>query len=137
MIVRNAARNTTLGEAIEVAATSAQRVRGLLGRDCLEDGQGLLFKNCGSLHTFFMTFPIDIIYADRKGKVLKVAAGVKPFKLVAAPMRAFYAIELPEGAVERSGTRAGDMLMLDDELEMPDRLPEITQFPGDRQEHAA
>ena len=117
MIVRNAAHNTTLGEAIEVAATAAQRVRGLLGRDCLEDGQGLLFKNCASLHTFFMTFPIDIIYADRKGKVLKVAPGVKPFKFVAAPMRAFYAIELPEGAIERSGTRVGDMLAFDEELE--------------------
>jgi uncharacterized membrane protein (UPF0127 family) len=118
VIVRNAARNTTLGEAIEVAATSAQRVRGLLGRECLEDGQGLLFKNCGSLHTFFMTFPIDVIYADRKSKVLKVAAGVKPFKLIAAPMRAFYAIELPEGAIERSQTQAGDTLILDEEVQI-------------------
>ena len=118
MIVRNAARNTTLGEAIAVAATAAQRVRGLLGKECLEDGHGLLFKNCASLHTFFMTFPIDIIYADRKGKVLKVAPRVKPFKLIAAPMRAFYAIELPEGAIERSNTLAGDMLILDEELEV-------------------
>ena len=117
MNVRNAARNTTLGEAIAVAATAAQRVRGLLGRQCLEDGQGLLFKNCASLHTFFMTFPIDILYADRKGKVLKVAPSVKPFKLIAAPMRAFYAIELPEGAIARSGTQAGDMLVLDEETE--------------------
>ena len=117
MIVRNAAHNTTLGETIEVAATAAQRVRGLLGRDRLEDGQGLLFKNCGSLHTFFMTFPLDIIFDDRRGKVLKVAPGVKPFKLVAAPMRAFYAIELPEGAIERSGTQAGDILAFDQEFE--------------------
>ena len=120
MIVRNAARNTTLGEAIEVAATSAQRARGLLGRECLEDGHGLLFKSCMSLHTFFMTFPIDVVYADRGGKVLKVAVGVKPFKLVAAPMRAYYALELPEGAVERSGTQAGDLLVLDEEPELED-----------------
>jgi uncharacterized membrane protein (UPF0127 family) len=125
VIVRNAAHNTTLGETIAVAATAAQRVRGLLGRECLEDGQGLLFKNCGSLHTFFMTFPIDIIYADRKGKVLKVAPGVKPFKLVAAPMRAFYAIELPEGAIERSGTQAGDILMFDEDFETDD--DDVTQ----------
>jgi uncharacterized membrane protein (UPF0127 family) len=107
-----------LGEAIAVAATAAQRVRGLLGKECLEDGQGLLFKNCASLHTFFMTFPIDIIYADRKGKVLKIAHSVRPFKLVAAPMRAFYAIELPDGAIERSGTQAGDMLVLDEETDI-------------------
>ena len=130
MIVRNAAQNTTLGEAIEVAATAAQRVRGLLGKECLQDGQGLLFKNCASLHTFFMTFPIDIIYADRKGKVLKLAPAVKPFKLVAAPMRAFYAIELPAGAIEKSDTQVGDMITVHEELE-------TIEIPVVRQEHAA
>lgn len=114
MIVGNTARNTILGETIEVAATATQKVRGLLGRECLEDGQGLLFKGASSLHTFFMRFPIDIIYTDRKGKVLKAAAEVKPFKLVAAPLRAYYAIELPAGAIARSETRVGDVLAFDD-----------------------
>lgn len=114
MIVGNTARNTILGEAIEVASTAAQKVRGLLGKECLEDGQGLLFKSCSSLHTFFMHFPIDVIFADRNGKVLKAASDVKPFKLVAAPLRAFYAIELPAGAIARSGTREGDVLSFDD-----------------------
>jgi len=114
VIVGNTARNTILGETIEVAATAAQKVRGLLGRECLEDGQGLLFTGASSLHTFFMRFPIDIIYTDRKGKVLKAASEVKPFKLVAAPLRAYYAIELPAGAITRSETRVGDVLAFDD-----------------------
>ena len=118
MIVRNAGRDTNLGEAIEVAATAAQRVRGLLGRECLEDGQGLLFKGCSSLHTFFMRFPIDIVFTDKDGRVLKTAISVKPFKLVAAPLRAYYAIELPEGAIKRSKTVVRDQLQFEDELEM-------------------
>ena len=117
MIVRNTERNSVLGEAIEVAATSVQRVKGLLGRDCLADGQGLLFKHCSSLHTFFMQFPIDIIFTDKNGKVLKLAPGVRPFKLVAAPLRSFYAIELPVGAIEGSQTRVGDRLLLDESYE--------------------
>lgn len=120
MLVRNAERNSVLGEAIEVASTSVQKVKGLLGRDCLADGQGLLFKHCASLHTFFMQFPIDIIFADKKCKVLKVAQDVRPFKLVAAPLRSFYAIELPTGAIERSGTRVGDHLELDESYECSD-----------------
>ena len=99
-------------EAIEVASTAVQKAKGLLGRDCLEDGQGLLFRPAASLHTFFMQFPIDIIYADKAGKVLKLAPCVRPFKLVAAPLRSFYALELPDGAIERSGTRVGDHLSL-------------------------
>jgi uncharacterized membrane protein (UPF0127 family) len=114
VIVGNTARNTILGETIEVASTAAQKVRGLLGRECLEDGHGLLFKHCSSLHTFFMSFPIDVVFTDRNGKVLKAASDVKPFKLVAAPLRAYYAIELPAGSIARSNTREGDVLSFDD-----------------------
>ncbi|HXH21448.1 MAG TPA: DUF192 domain-containing protein [Dehalococcoidia bacterium] len=116
MIVRNLTRDTTLGEAIQVADTAVRRVKGLLGRECLEDGQGLLFKSCSSLHTLFMRFPIDIIFMDRQGKVLKVRKGVKPFKFVAAPLRAYYALELPTDAVARSDTRVGDRLVFEDEV---------------------
>ena len=115
MIVRNSSRGTSLGEAIEVAATASQRAKGLLGRECLADGEGLLFKGCSSLHTFFMQFPIDIVYTDKHLKVLKCAAAVKPFKLVTAPLRAYYALELPVGAIQSSVTRPGDNLLFDDE----------------------
>ena len=110
MIVKNTDRATVLGEAIEVAATAAQRAKGLLGRDCLSAGEGLLFKGCSSLHTFFMQFPIDIIYSDKEGKVLKVAKEVLPFKLVLAPLRAYFAVELPAGAIQASATKVGDHL---------------------------
>jgi uncharacterized membrane protein (UPF0127 family) len=114
MIVRNPHRGTVLGEAIEVADTAVRRVKGLLGRECLEDGQGLLFKKCSSLHTLFMRFPIDIVFMDKHGKVLKLSKAVKPFKLVAAPLRAYYALELPAGAIIRSETRAGDHLTFEE-----------------------
>jgi uncharacterized membrane protein (UPF0127 family) len=120
MIVRNRQRGTVLGEAIEVADTAVQKVKGLLGRDCLLDGQGLLFKKCSSLHTFFMTFPIDIVFMNKDCKVLKVSHNVKPFHLVAAPLRAYYALELPASAVSKSQTRVGDSLMFELEEDLLD-----------------
>jgi len=120
MIVSNPDRGTVLGEAIEVASTAAQKVKGLLGRECLEDGQGLLFKGCASLHTLFMRFPIDVAFMDKRGKVLKIARGVGPFRLVAAPLKAFYALELPAGAIDRSRTKVGDRLRFEEEeLRLP------------------
>jgi uncharacterized membrane protein (UPF0127 family) len=118
VIVSNTTRGSTIGEAIEVAETASQKVKGLLGRECLEEGQGLLFKGAGSLHTLFMRFPIDIIYTDKRGKVVKTAKAVRPFKLVAAPLRCYYAIELPAGAIAASNTQAGDYLSFDDEPEV-------------------
>ncbi len=117
MIVRNPERESVLGEAIEVAVTAAQRVKGLLGRECLADGQGLLFKGSASLHTFFMQFPIDIVFMDKRAKVLKCAQDVAPFKLVMAPFHAYYALELPVGAIADSKTRVGDRLLLFEEAE--------------------
>src|SRR5436309_3000919 len=111
MIVKNSSRGTLLGEAIEVADTAVRRVKGLLGRECLEDGQGLLFKQCSSLHTLFMRFPIDILFIDKAGKVMRSRSDVKPFKFVAAPWRAHYALELPSGAIHKSGTKVGDRLL--------------------------
>jgi uncharacterized membrane protein (UPF0127 family) len=111
MIVTNSDRGTVIGEAIEVAVSAAQRVRGLLGRDCLADGQGLLFKSCASLHTFFMQFPIDVLFMDRQGKVLKTSRDVRPFKVVMAPFHAYYALELPVGSIDSSSTRIGDRVL--------------------------
>ncbi len=52
---------------------------------------------------------------DKAGKVLKVSEGVKPFKLVAAPLKAYYALELPSNVVAASETRVGDQLKFEDE----------------------
>jgi hypothetical protein len=108
VIISNSSRGTVIGETIEVAQTASQKVKGLLGRECLEDGQGLLFKGAGSLHTLFMRFPIDVIYADKKGKVVKIAP---------APLRCHYALELPVGAIAASRTEVGDHLSFEEEPE--------------------
>lgn len=115
MIVRNADRETVLGAAIEVAETSAKRAKGLLGRDTLAAGEGLLFKHCSSLHTLFMRFDIDIAFIAKDGKVLKLAHSVPPFRICTAPLRAHYALELPAGSLVASGTRVKDTLMFVDE----------------------
>jgi len=120
VIVTNVARGTVVGETIEVAASATQKVKGLLGRECLEDGQGLLFKGAGSLHTLFMRFPIDVIYTDKHGKVVKLARAVRPFKLIAAPLRCHYALELPAGAILASKTQVGDHLRFEEEPESLD-----------------
>ena len=52
--VENATRKVILVSAGEVADNSWTRFRGLLGRDSLEAGQGLLIVPCNSIHMFFM-----------------------------------------------------------------------------------
>ena len=118
MIVQNADRESVLGTAVEVAETAARRAKGLLGRDHLADGEGLLFKHCSSLHTFFMRFAIDIAYISKDGQVLKMAHSVPPFRICVAPLRAHFALELPSGSLASSNTRVKDMLRFVEEYDL-------------------
>jgi len=96
-------------ERCRVADRLLPRVRGLLGRRGLESGEGLLLKPAPSVHTFFMRFPIDAVFLDREGSVLKVRSHLRPWR-VAAARGAHATLELAAGEAERKGIGRGDRL---------------------------
>ncbi|MBD0291782.1 MAG: DUF192 domain-containing protein, partial [Thermoleophilia bacterium] len=84
-------------------------MRGLLGRTMLPPGEGLLLRPASSIHTAFMRFPIDAVFLDGEGRVLRIAASVAPWR--AAGCRGARAVlELSAGESERRGVRPGDRL---------------------------
>jgi uncharacterized protein len=94
-----------------VADSPWPRMRGLLGRRGLESGEGLLLKPAGSVHTFFMSFPIDVVFLSREGDVLKVARALPAWRLAGA-RRAKAALELGADEAERRGISVGTRLDL-------------------------
>ena len=112
MLVRNQTRNTVLGEFVEVADTSEKRRAGLLKHTRLDPGSGLWIVPCESVHTFFMKFPIDLVYLDRQRRVRKVRRAVPPWRLSAC-LTAHSILELPAGTAEKSGTQPGDQLSVE------------------------
>jgi uncharacterized membrane protein (UPF0127 family) len=113
--IRYALANTRSGGVLAnrllTAFDSKQRKRGLLGRDSLEKGSAMIIAPCSSVHTFFMRFAIDVAFVAKDGRVIKVCAAVRPWRIAAA-LRAFAVIELPAGALERSDTVSGDIVAL-------------------------
>ena len=105
--VANRTRGTKLATQLEVADSAARRSKGLLGRTGLEPGQGLWIVPCESVHTFFMKFPIDLVYLDRKNRVKKARSSVGPWRLSAC-LSAHSIIELPAGTILSTQTRVGD-----------------------------
>ena len=61
---------TIVCERCTVAESPLTRLRGLLGRDGLEPGEGLLLRPASAVHTYFMRFPIDVVFLDRALVVL-------------------------------------------------------------------
>ena len=107
--MRNETRQTVLAEAADVADTSAKRRTGLLKHTALHPGEGLWIKPCESVHTFFMKFPIDLVYLDKRLKVRKVRHAVPAWRLSAC-FSAHSVLELPAGTVEQTRTVVGDTL---------------------------
>ncbi|MGH3033358.1 MAG: DUF192 domain-containing protein [Gaiellaceae bacterium] len=96
-------------ERCAVAATPLSRLRGLLGRSELQRGEGLLIRPCSSVHTWFMRFPIDVVFLDRELRVVRVARRLAPWR-TAAGRKARAVLELPAGESDRRGLRPGDRL---------------------------
>ena len=91
-----------VASSVELAVTRATRRRGLLGRDSLPQGHGLLIAPCTSIHTWFMRFPIDVIFVKRNGIVLQTRAAIPAWKM-AFCWGAYAVVELPAGAVAEAG----------------------------------
>lgn len=102
----------TLADRADIADTSAKRRTGLLKHTGLAEGEGLWIKPCEGVHTFFMKFPIDVVFVSKSKKVLKVRPNMVRSR-VALCLRAHSVLELPSGTLKATGTAKGDQLQFD------------------------
>jgi uncharacterized membrane protein (UPF0127 family) len=107
--IRNQSRDTLVADRADIADTSAKRREGLLKHKGLQPGEGLWIAPCEAVHTIGMKFPIDVLFLDRKKKVLKVKRAMPRWRM-AASLFAHSVLELPSGRAVETGTVAGDQL---------------------------
>ena len=91
------------------AVAAWDRMRGLLGRPPLAEGEGLLIETCGMVHTFGMRYRLDLAFLDPQGRVCKLVAGLGPARC-AGSLAAQATLELAPGALEKAGLKIGDRL---------------------------
>jgi uncharacterized protein len=111
----NQSRGTVLCARLENAGGVAGQSKGLLGRDGLEPGAGMLFENSRFtpmmwMHMFFMRFAIDIVFLGRGDKVIRISRQLRPWRVSAMVFGARRALELEAGAAEKSSTQVGDQI---------------------------
>ena len=92
----------------------SSRFFGLMGRSSLPDGDAMLFAPGGTIHTFFMRFPLDVAFLSREGGVLRLAEGVRPWRLTRAPRGTKFVLELAAGQAAAHGVAEGVQLVLPD-----------------------
>ena len=95
--------------AAEVARSTSEKIRGLLGRSGYEGA--LILKGTRSVHTIGMRFPIDVAFLDRELAVLDVVH-LPPWRMTLPRRRCRSVLEAEAGSFERWRLRTGDRLEL-------------------------
>jgi hypothetical protein len=112
---------TFRGRAIRayLADSSVKKMFGLMFRERLEDGMGMLFalgsesRMGAGIWMLNMRFSIDVVWMDRNGKVVDVAENLKPCtsmlrcRTYIPRSKAKYVLELNSGTARRLGIRRG------------------------------
>jgi uncharacterized membrane protein (UPF0127 family)/CheY-like chemotaxis protein len=98
-----------ISESVVVADTFRSRLRGALGYRRLAEGEGVVLRPSFSIHTWFMRFPIDVVFVDADQVVIKISESVKPFR-TAGCRGAREVVELPAGECARRGLTVGDRI---------------------------
>ena len=110
MQVINQTRNLSLMSRGRLADTFWQRFWGLMGVKTLLHNEGLILAGDKSIHTFFMKFPIDVIYVDKKFNVLRADSRMPPNRIGPFVSPTAWILELPVGVIAATQTQPGDIL---------------------------
>ena len=109
--ILNKSKNTILAGKAELAENIGARMKGLLGRRSLGQGEALVIRPCASIHTFGMRFTIDAVFFDKDNKAIAALHDLKPFRISGLYPKAKGVVEVP------AGTLLGSQLAVGDELE--------------------
>ncbi|MHB1457902.1 MAG: DUF192 domain-containing protein [Armatimonadota bacterium] len=100
-----------IADRIERAGSLMSQLKGLIGRRKFENGSAMIFPGCKQIHTFFMQFPIDILFVDKNRKVIKIIEKFQPGKISAYIGDSADVIELPSHTIYDCRITIGDELV--------------------------
>ena len=108
----NQTKKAAIAPKTRVAGSWTRRLIGLLGTTALPEGEGLWLSPCTSVHSFFMRYPIDILFLNAQHEVIHQQTLV-PWRLSKVKAKSVGVLELPAGTLLKTGTTAGDVLSLE------------------------
>ena len=108
----NRTRQAYLATNLMLADTHWSRFRGLMATDArdFEQGKGLWIVPCRGVHTFGMSFAIDVVYLNAEQRVVYVQENLRPWRMAPIRLAAASVVELPPGTIGITHTGVGDVI---------------------------
>ncbi len=92
---------------VTILKTFAKKTKGLLGA---KKAYPVLFKTRFGIHTFGLTFPLDVLILDRENCIVKLAINLKPMNIFLWHPVYDTVIELPAGTIKKCKLSVGDTI---------------------------
>jgi uncharacterized membrane protein (UPF0127 family) len=92
-----------------VASDTIARMKGLMFSEAMPDCDGFLIAPGNSIHTFFMRYPLDLVFLDKNFKVIKVIYSLGPWRMTRMYFRSRQVLEMKAGTLKKNLT-AGEVL---------------------------
>ncbi|MBI3534701.1 MAG: DUF192 domain-containing protein [Deltaproteobacteria bacterium] len=116
--VKSLKNQQVMSDKCYVAEFFFDRLKGLMGKTVLMEGEAMLFPRCQSVHMWFMKMSLDIIFL-KQGKeketheVTSIFVQVKPWKLLPLlDVKASEVLELQAGITKKLNIQVGDKLCI-------------------------
>ncbi|MDR3276045.1 MAG: DUF192 domain-containing protein [Treponema sp.] len=109
------------GISAEIARTGEERAQGLMYRETLADGEGMLFVfDRDQILSFWMKntlIPLSVAFIAHDGTIREIH-DMQPQDLsgVSSSRSLRYALEVPQGWFDRAGIKVGDRLLLPEDF---------------------
>ncbi len=87
-----------------------EQLVGLIGA---KSASPVLLRTRFGIHTFGMSFPIDVVILDKKRKVVRVVEALKPNRIFVWSPRFDTVLELPIGTVRKYSLKVGSLIHLE------------------------
>ena len=113
MPIKNITTNRVIAVSSRLADSLLSRSMGLMFSKPEQAALVLKFdrEELISLHMMFVFYPIDIIFVNKRKRVVDIKVNLRPFDTYVSGRKAMYAIEVPAGTVRRTKTGVGDEIV--------------------------
>lgn len=108
--IKNKETKEIIANKIGLANTMFSRFIGLISKKSIDENEGILLTPCNSIHMMFMKFPIDVVFLDKRNKVIKIIENIQPWKISPIVFKAQSVLELSSGTVSKKNIKIDDIL---------------------------
>jgi len=112
MPITNLTQEIQLNYKVTAAVRFFSRVIGLQHTSQIDSNTAFLIRPCTGIHTFGMKYPIDVIFVDKDGVVIKVCKDLRPNRITGLIPSAHGVLEFPNSVIGKNDILLGDHLKI-------------------------